>query len=254
MQNCPTSLPSFSIEICSSLEYTSTQNSFQNPHDSIHQPQQSFHNSQNSFHIPQHNFTTTYSCHQNYSQPSSLELAVEDYLQWSKESLESRDQVLERQGQLLKRHKQSWKDILFKKMDGHLEQSKKNLGVPSIEDKEQSVSEEEEALVLSEFSIENEEVEVCKPRISYPQRPIDVTNEQENLLPTDLMEHFAEEGEEVNQGSPHSIEAESYIEEGFIEPPIQEALDEENTQTITQQSSLDIQEVEATNKSTERGL
>ncbi|KAL4345856.1 hypothetical protein AHAS_Ahas11G0320200 [Arachis hypogaea] len=44
MQNCPTSLPSFSIENYSSLEYTSTQNSFQNPHDSIHQPQQSFHN------------------------------------------------------------------------------------------------------------------------------------------------------------------------------------------------------------------
>ncbi|KAL4329866.1 hypothetical protein AHAS_Ahas13G0342900 [Arachis hypogaea] len=89
MQNFPTSLPSFSIENSSSLEYTSTQNSFQNPHDSIHQPQHSFHNSQNSFHTPQHNFTTTHTCHQSYFQLSSLELAVEDYLQWSKESLES---------------------------------------------------------------------------------------------------------------------------------------------------------------------
>ncbi|KAL4315853.1 hypothetical protein AHAS_Ahas15G0226600 [Arachis hypogaea] len=157
IKNCPPSPPNFSFENSSSLDSASTQCFFQDPYNSAHQPQNSFHNSQNSFYTPQHNFTTTHPCHQNYSQPSSLELAVEDYLQWSKESLESRCQVIERQGQLLEKHKQSWKEILFKKMDGHLEQRRRNLGVPSIEDKEQSVSEEvEEQDKESPSSIETE--------------------------------------------------------------------------------------------------
>ncbi|KAL4276314.1 hypothetical protein AHAS_Ahas20G0194800 [Arachis hypogaea] len=68
------------------------------------------------------------------------------------------------------------------------------------------------------------------------------------------MENHVEEREEDNQRSPHSIEAESYIEEGFIEPPIQEAFNKEDTPTNTQHSNLDIQEVKATNKSTEKRI
>ncbi|KAL4321690.1 hypothetical protein AHAS_Ahas14G0135700 [Arachis hypogaea] len=68
------------------------------------------------------------------------------------------------------------------------------------------------------------------------------------------MEYHAEEREEANHGSSHSIEAESYIEEGLIEPPIQETFDEAHTPTITQHQSLDIQDVKATNKSTEERI
>ncbi|KAL4293154.1 hypothetical protein AHAS_Ahas18G0099700 [Arachis hypogaea] len=89
MQNYPPSPPSFSFENFSSLDFASTQSFLQDPYNSAHQPQNSFHNSQNSFHTPQHKFTTTHPYHQNHSQPSSLELAVENYLQWSKESLEN---------------------------------------------------------------------------------------------------------------------------------------------------------------------
>ncbi|KAL4306605.1 hypothetical protein AHAS_Ahas16G0195000 [Arachis hypogaea] len=138
MQNCPTLPPSFSFENSSLLDYASTKSFLQNPYNSFHQPQNSlhytensfqhpqnlFHNPQNSFHTPQNNFTTTYPCPQNYSQPSSLELAVEDHLQKSRESLERTRESLERQ------------EILCKKMDEHLEQIRRNLGLPSIEDED----------------------------------------------------------------------------------------------------------------------
>ncbi|KAL4329409.1 hypothetical protein AHAS_Ahas13G0297200 [Arachis hypogaea] len=63
-----------------------------------------------------------------------------------------------------------------------------------------------------------------------------------------------QESEEDNQGSPYLSEAESCIEEGLIEPPIQKALDEDKAPTNTQPPSLDIQEVKATNKSTEKRI
>ncbi|KAL4343496.1 hypothetical protein AHAS_Ahas11G0084200 [Arachis hypogaea] len=131
MQNFPTSPPSCSSENSSSLDYAPTQSFLQDPYNSFHQLQNSFHNSQNSLHIPQNNFTTTHPCPQNYSQPSSLELA-EDLLQKSRE--------------LLERQEQSWKrqQILFKKMDGHLEQIRRNLELSNIEDEDQLVGEEVE--------------------------------------------------------------------------------------------------------------
>ncbi|KAL4357011.1 hypothetical protein AHAS_Ahas09G0144000 [Arachis hypogaea] len=77
MLNCPTSPPSISLENSSSLDFASTQNSLQDPY--------------NSFHTPQNNFTTTHLIPQNYSQPSSLEAAVEDHLQKSREILERQE-------------------------------------------------------------------------------------------------------------------------------------------------------------------
>ncbi|QHO07232.1 uncharacterized protein DS421_14g461840 [Arachis hypogaea] len=59
-----------------------------------------------------------------------------------------------------------------------------------------------------------------------------------------------QESEEDTQEKSHSIEVKKCIEEGLMEQPIQKAFDEENTPTITQPPSLDIQEVKATNKST----
>ncbi|KAL4276344.1 hypothetical protein AHAS_Ahas20G0197800 [Arachis hypogaea] len=86
MQNCPTSLPSFSFENSSPLEYASAQN---------------------SFNTSQNDFTTMPMYPETHSQPSSLELAFEQYLQTSIES---------------------WKEqeTLYKKIDGHLEKARKN--------------------------------------------------------------------------------------------------------------------------------
>ena len=100
------SRPSSSIKSSSSLDYASTQSFLQNPYKSSHQ-------SHNSFHTPQHNFTTTHPRHQNYSQPSSLEPADEDYLQ----AIEIHRKLVERYTQ-----PQSWKEIILKEMNGPLEQ------------------------------------------------------------------------------------------------------------------------------------
>ncbi|KAL4391474.1 hypothetical protein AHAS_Ahas03G0248700 [Arachis hypogaea] len=59
-----------------------------------------------------------------------------------------------------------------------------------------------------------------------------------------------QESEKDTQEESHSSEAEKCKEEELMEPPIQEDLNEEITPKITQQPCLDIQEVKATNKST----
>ena len=59
-----------------------------------------------------------------------------------------------------------------------------------------------------------------------------------------------QESEKDNQRIPNSSEAEKYIEEKRMEPPMQKALDEYKTPIITQQPSLEFKEVKATNKST----
>ncbi|KAL4343892.1 hypothetical protein AHAS_Ahas11G0123800 [Arachis hypogaea] len=60
--------------------------------------------------------------------------------------------------------------------------------------------------------------------------------------------------EEVNQGSPHSNETESCIEGEFIEPPIQEVLDEEDAPTIIQYPSPEIKVVKAINMNTNKRM
>jgi len=62
------------------------------------------------------------------------------------------------------------------------------------------------------------------------------------------------EEQESEEVIPNSSEAEKYIKEEFMEPPIQEALNEEITPIITQQPCLDIQEVKAINKSTKKRI
>ncbi|KAL4374042.1 hypothetical protein AHAS_Ahas05G0142200 [Arachis hypogaea] len=56
--------------------------------------------------------------------------------------------------------------------------------------------------------------------------------------------------EEDNQERPNLRETERLMKDKLIEPPIQKALDEDQTPKLTQQPCLDIQEVKATNKST----
>ncbi|KAL4373328.1 hypothetical protein AHAS_Ahas05G0070800 [Arachis hypogaea] len=301
MKNYPPSLPSFSFESSSSLDYASTQSFLQNPYKSSYQPQNSSHNSQNSFHTPQHNFTTTHPCHENYSQPSSLEPADEDYLQWSKEPLESQCQAIEIHRQLVKRHtqSQSWKEILFKKMNKPSEQTRRNLEPSNREDEDQFVGEEvekqdEKAFVSSEISMKNEVVEVFEPELAYSQKPLEMIKEHESSQPpqtslnqrcSTLIERYEEEmkksweeqqtssmkvllkqmlsvkeeveeqeSEKNNQGRPNSSEAEKCKEEGLMEPPIQEALNEDKTPIITQQPSLESKGVKAIDKSTKKRI
>jgi len=132
--------------------------------------------------------------------------------------------------------KNSWteQETFFKNMEVRLDQM--------LSTKDEVEEQEEEAPISRETSIENEVTEVCEPRIPYTQRLLEVTEEREDSLPKDLVEYHVEEWEEVNQGNPYSSEAESCIEEGLIEPPIQEAFDEEHTPIITQHPSLGIQE------------
>ncbi|KAL4315965.1 hypothetical protein AHAS_Ahas15G0237800 [Arachis hypogaea] len=115
--------------------------------------------------------------------------------------------------------------------------------------REESEEQEKEALIPSETPIKKEEVvRVYKPKAPYPQRLVRVTKEYANSLPEDSMQHHEEEREEINQGCPHSIETKSFIEGEFIEPPIQEALDEEDAPTIPQHPSLDIKDVKTSTK------
>ncbi|KAL4350345.1 hypothetical protein AHAS_Ahas10G0132700 [Arachis hypogaea] len=227
MKEHPPSRPSFSFESSSSLNYASTQSFHQNPYKSSHQ-------SHNSFHTPQHNFTTTYPRHQNYSQPSSLEPPDEDYLQ----AIEIHRKLVERYTQ-----PQSWKEIIFNKMNGPLEQTRRSVEPLSKENegqlmdvKEKVEEQDKEATASSELSMKNAVVE--------NGTALEVTREEVE----------DQESEEDTQEKSPSIEAESCIEEGFMEPPIQEALNEEITPIITQQPYLDIQEVKAINKNTKKKI
>ncbi|KAL4287180.1 hypothetical protein AHAS_Ahas19G0160400 [Arachis hypogaea] len=63
-------------------------------------------------------------------------------------------------------------------------------------------------------------------------------------------EEEEQESEKDNQRISNSSEAEKYVEEKLMEPPIQKALDEYKTPIITQQPSLESKEVKATSKNT----
>ncbi|KAL4306645.1 hypothetical protein AHAS_Ahas16G0199000 [Arachis hypogaea] len=192
MLNCPTSPPSFPLENFSSLDFASIQSLPQDPYNSSHQPQDSFHytedsfqlsqnlfhNSQDSFHTTQNNLTTTHLYPQNFSQPSSFELVAEDPLQKSRE--------------LLERQEQSWKEqeTLFKKMDGYLEQMRRNVELLSKEDEDQLVDvkeeveeQEEKAYVSSKISMKTEVVEAFEPETAHLHEPLEMTREHENSQP-----------------------------------------------------------------------
>ena len=70
-------------------------------------------------------------------------------------------------------------------------------------------------------------------------------------LPKELMENHDEKREEDTQENSHSSEVKKK-EERLKEPPIQEALDEKKTPTITQPPRLGFKEVKEINKSTKK--
>ncbi|KAL4329771.1 hypothetical protein AHAS_Ahas13G0333400 [Arachis hypogaea] len=261
----------FFIERSSSLDYASTQSFPQNPYKSSHQ-------SHNSFHIPQHNFTTIHPCHQNYSQPSSLEPTDEDYLQ----AIEIHRKLVE-----IYTKSPSWKEIVFKKMNGPLEQTKGNLEPSNSKDEDQLMDvkdkveeQDKEATASSELSMKNEVVEnetaleVTKEHSQPSQTSLESViekyeeemkkswEEQQTSSIKELLSQMLgakkgveeHESEEVIPENSHSSEAENHMKEGLMEPPIQEALNEEITPIITQQPCLDIQEVKAIDKSTKKRI
>ncbi|KAL4315420.1 hypothetical protein AHAS_Ahas15G0193600 [Arachis hypogaea] len=95
------------------------------------------------------------------------------------------------------------------------------------------------------FKNMNEEVE----KIRRSLEPLSKKNEGQLM---DIKEEVEEqESEEV---IPNSSEAEKYIKEEFMEPPIQKALDEYKTPTITQPPKLGFKEVKAIDKSTKKRI
>ncbi|QHO23887.1 uncharacterized protein DS421_12g367440 [Arachis hypogaea] len=200
----------------------------------------------------------------SFKSSSSLDYAstrIEDYLQWSKEPLESQCQAIEIHRKLVERYTQpqSWKETILKKMNGPLEQTKRNLEPSNSKDEDQFVSEEvekqdEEAFVSSKISIEKEVVEAFEHVASYSQKLIEVIEEPETSLPKELVENHEEEMEKDTQEKSHSTEAEKCKEEKPMEPPMQEALNEEITPTTTQPPKLGLKEVKAINKSTEKRI
>ncbi|KAL4287537.1 hypothetical protein AHAS_Ahas19G0196100 [Arachis hypogaea] len=133
-------------------------------------------------------------------------------------------------------------------MDRHLDQLRTHLGLPSVENEEQSVSEEKEEEVpeSSETSIEKEVVEEEQQTSSMKVLLNQMLSEKEKVE--------EQESEEDNQGRPYSSEAENCIEEEIIEPSIQKAFDKDNAPTITQPPSLEIKEVKATDNYTEKRI
>ncbi|KAL4393892.1 hypothetical protein AHAS_Ahas02G0097400 [Arachis hypogaea] len=223
--------------------------------DSYHYPHGGWEYHQETANSEQSNHMKNYSPSRpnfSFESSSSLDYAStqnEDYLQ----AIEIHRKLVEKYTQ-----PQSWKEIILKKMNEPLEQTRRNLEPSNKEDEDQFVGEEvekqdEEASVSSEILVKKEEVvEVFghEPRILHSQEPLEVTMKHKDSLPEALKENHEEEREEDIQEKSHSTEVEKCKEEKHMEPPMQEALDEEITPTITQQPSLEFKEVKATNKST----
>ncbi|KAL4394074.1 hypothetical protein AHAS_Ahas02G0115600 [Arachis hypogaea] len=107
-----------------------------------------------------------------------------------------------------------------------------------------------EAYVSSKILMKNEVEEALDPELLHSQEPLEVTMKHKDSLPEALMENHEGEREEDTQEKSNSSKAENHMKEVVMEPPIQKALDEDQTPKITQQPCLNNKEVKATNKST----
>ncbi|QHO41143.1 uncharacterized protein DS421_5g143170 [Arachis hypogaea] len=187
--------------------------------------------------------------------------------------LETMFEKYEREAQI------SWneQENLFKNMEIMLAQ------VVSATRKEEG--QDEEASVSSKISMKKEVVEIFEPETALemtrepehsqpPQTPLDqrcstliekyeeemkkAWEDQQTSSMKELLKQMLSVKEEVEeqaseedtQEKSNSSEAEKYIQEKLMEPPMQKALDEYKTPIITQQTSLEFKEVKATNKST----
>ncbi|KAL4276235.1 hypothetical protein AHAS_Ahas20G0186900 [Arachis hypogaea] len=156
---------------------------------------------------------------------------------------------------LVEKQQQFWREleIISQETDEQLEDTEKYLELRSKENEDQLMDvkdkveeQDEEATASSELSMKNEAVE--------NKTALEVIEEHETSLPKELMGNHKEDMEEDTQENSHSSEVEKCTEEELRKPPIQEALDEKKTPTITQPPRLGFKEVKAINKSTKKRI
>ncbi|KAL4381351.1 hypothetical protein AHAS_Ahas04G0124800 [Arachis hypogaea] len=198
------------------------------------------------------------------------------------------EDLLQKSREFFEKQEQAWKrkEILRQRTNEHLENIRKHLEPSNSKNqfvREEVEKQEQKVLVSSEIAMKDEEHET---RILYSQKPLEVTKKHEHSQPSQTslesaIEKYEEEmkksweeqqtssikellsqmlsakkgveeqeSEEVVPEKSHSIEVEKCKEEKLMEPPMQEALNEEITPIITQQPSLESKEVKATSKNT----
>ncbi|KAL4315478.1 hypothetical protein AHAS_Ahas15G0189100 [Arachis hypogaea] len=177
----------------------------------------------------------------NHSRLSELESKLEKYAKEAQISEKRQEAFFKNMNEEVEKIRRSL-EPLSKKNEGQL-----------MDMKEKVEKQDKEATASSELSMKNEVVE--------PETSLEMTREHEDsqLSQTSpMIEQLKQmlgvkeevEEQESEEVIPNSSEAEKYIKEEFMEPPIQKALDECKTPIITQQPRLGFKEVKATNKST----
>ncbi|KAL4337547.1 hypothetical protein AHAS_Ahas12G0121100 [Arachis hypogaea] len=232
IQNFPTSPSNFSSENSSSLDFVSTQNPCQN------------------------------------SPPTQT----------------SMNQRLSNLESMLKRIAEE-KEKYQKEQENSLKNMEVQLGKLLNARKEEMQKQEHKVPVSSEIARKEEVVKVLEPETALemtrgpehsqpPQTPLDQKvstieseikryeeemkkywEDQQTSSMKELLKQMLSVKEEVEEQEseeiiPNSSEAEKYMKEEFMEPPVQKALDEYKTPIITQQPSLESKEVKATSKNT----
>ncbi|KAL4350421.1 hypothetical protein AHAS_Ahas10G0140300 [Arachis hypogaea] len=91
--------------------------------------------------------------------------------------------------------------------------------VLNVGENEELEEQEKKALVPSEIRMKKEVVEAYEPRISYPQRLLDVTSTK--FLSNAPMQDLTKEREKINQEN----ESDDCMVTDFIKPSLQEVLD-----------------------------
>ena len=108
--------------------------------------------------------------------------------------------------------------------------------------------------VISNLQNQGAAIQKLEAQIGYLSKQIPTHNSSSDTMANPREESEEQEREKVNQGRSHSNDTESCKEEGFIEPQIQEAFDEQDTPTVQQQPSSEIKDVKAVETSTKRRI
>ena len=225
--NYTTSPPSFTCLNSSSFEYASAQKSIPNPYNSFHHPQNSIHYPQESYH-----FQNT----QPQNNQFHLQTKPAQTLQPTQPPLDR----LARMELFMEELKRSREEERLIRIELLLEEIIKTIEEEKIAKKDHDKKLRQNAQLYSEEQFIEE--------LRSQRETTSLSPETEEFI------QRSRKREEVNQGSPHSNETESCIEGEFIEPPIQEVLDEEDAPTIIQHPSPEIKVVKAINMSTKKRM
>ncbi|KAL4350330.1 hypothetical protein AHAS_Ahas10G0131200 [Arachis hypogaea] len=196
----------------------------------------------------------------------------------------SNSQRISKLESMLKRFAEE-KEKYQKEQEHSLKNMEVQLGQLSKEWKEKMEKQKQKVPISSEIAKKEEVVETFEPKIALemtrepehsqpPQTPLDqrcstlikkyeeemkkAWEDQQTSSMKELLKQMLSVKEEVeeqaseedNQERPNSRETERHMKDKLIEPPIQKALDEDQTLKITQQPIHESKEVKATNKST----